>query len=230
MSTVRTEQERVEDRLDRDIQSSMDKSQSAADHIRLALVQSILEKTTVVKKFSIRSVLKRAGYGFSTFYRHWKSMPEFLLSCYHFGSGAFLAGFESQIKVFEGETPRQYFEMLALYSVVMDEKLPRSLVSSVILVHLEGRFSKVMAHTPRQVDLICDGFDLHFAEQGMEISREKCARVINMIAVYFYSMKLDQSLDVGRAEKVRLAVDLIESCVVQQNDLSSGRRSRKKSY
>ena len=200
--------------LDVGLRKAAENASTPVDHMRAALLNAVIENETTNQKFSIRSIVSRAGYGFSTFYKYWKSMPAFLFSCYEFGSRAFLASFESKIENFRGDTPREYFEMLANFAVAMNERLPRTLVTTVILTHLEGRFSKVMTHLPKQVDLICDGFNRHFATKGMEINPEKCARVINMIGIYFYVIRLDQDLDTTRDEQVNLVVELMESCVV----------------
>ena len=204
---------KADERLKKVLSDTVDHSHTPADHMRAALIYSLSEGKDD-ERYTIRAILKRAGYGFSTFYKNWRSMPDFLLSSYKFGSNSFLRGLALQIDNFRGETPVQFFEMLAWYSLAMNMKLPRHLVSSIILTHLEGRFSRVMTHVPSQVDLICDGFNRNFVEHGLRMDREKCNGVVNVLAVYFYATRIDQDLAQNQSELVSLMVELMSTCVI----------------
>ncbi len=102
-SIHKNEQFKVDESLKKILSDTVDHSHTPADHMRAALIYSLAEGKDE-KRYTIRTILTKAGYGFSTFYKNWKSMPDFLLSSYKFGSNSFLRGLALQIDNFRGET------------------------------------------------------------------------------------------------------------------------------
>ena len=191
--------------LDATLKQTAEKTAVSRDHFKSVAIQEVLSHGDDAQ-FSLRSVVSKAGYGFSTFYRFWKGFEEYLLDAYSLGVTSYLRAERTLIGKFEGQTPREYFEIIGWHAIAGNNRLPKRLLSSVLIGHLNGRVSALRRHIPKQTAQIADGFETYFGET-YRVDRDKLAAVLDLHAVYMLMRKVDPSLEQDDAILVDLMVD-----------------------
>jgi hypothetical protein len=197
--------------LEESLKQTAEETTVSKDHFKSVAIQEVLQDGDQAK-FSLRSVVSRSGYGFSTFYRFWKRFEDYLIDAYGLGVASYLKSERQLITDFQGDSPTAYFEMIAWHAIAGNNRLPRSLLRSVLIGHLKGRISALRRHIPKQTAQIAEGFELHFGDQWT-VDRDKLAPVLDLHATYMLMRKVDDELTQDDQILVSLMVDSALSCL-----------------
>jgi len=192
--------------LTRKLWAVAERTSKPADHFKAVAIQEVAAAGEDAK-FSLRGVVSKSGYGFSTFYKFWKGFDEYLLETYDFAAESFLKAEWELISQFSGETPAEYFQMLAEHSLSANQLVPRSLLRTILLGHLKGRVSRLLQHGQRQATQIADGFDRYFADQGLHVDRDRLCAVMQLHGTFLYWRKADTGLVQEPNVLIRLMID-----------------------
>lgn len=170
------------------------KTQKPEDHFKAVAIQEVA-KAGADAKFSLRAVVSKSGYGFSTFYRFWKGFDEYLLDTYDLAVESFLDAEQKMMDEFCGSTPREFFEMLAEHNLAGNRLVPKGLLRSILITFLKGRVSRILRHSSRQAEAVARSFDQHFADQNLSVDVERLKAVFQVHGTFLYWRLADEGLE-----------------------------------
>ena len=193
------------------LKQAADETAVSKDHFKSVAIQEVLQEGDQAH-FSLRSVVTRSGYGFSTFYRFWKGFEEYLLDAYNLGAHSYLRAELKLIDAFQGDSPAAYFEMIGWHAITANNKLPKRLLRSVLIGYLKGEISALRQHIPNQTAQIADGLERYFG-QRYAVDREQLACVLDLHATYMVMRKIDTHLEQDDRLLVALMRDSALGCL-----------------
>ena len=183
-----------------------EQTRSSKDHLRAVALQEVIRNGEDAN-YSLRSVVAKSGYGFSTFYKWWKGFDEYLLDAYALGTASYLRAEQKHIDRFDGETVESYFRMIAVHAIAGNRAIPRGLFQSFYHSYLKGQISRMLDHVPKETEQIASGFERYFAADGWVIDRQKLAQVLSLHATYMLMRKIYDRLIQADADLVELMID-----------------------
>ena len=167
-------------------------STQARHHI-IASGLELMLKAGTIKDIGLRSVIERAGYGFSRFYKLWPSLETFHYDVWCFGLECHSLSEREHLRQVGSESLEAFADTLTRHMV-----LAQHLISPVLFKHLmteyaNGDMLQMLSHTPDHVRATHSVFTLLFPQDAQRLSLEDAMAFGWMVGTYLFSRLLSDS-------------------------------------
>lgn len=171
-------------------------STSARHHLIAAGLELMLGVSSL-KNVALRSVIERAGYGFSRFYKIWPNMETYRFDVWRFGLACHSLSELEHLRQLGGDSLEAFADCLAHHLVLAQHHVSPLLFKQILNDHAGGNIMNMLSHTPQHIRATHAMLLMMFPHDAEELPLERFESFAWMAATYLFTRMLDESRSIS---------------------------------